>query len=91
MRVTEASMHSVGLFLAQPAEQEFGSPSQNLFASVSAHQGKDQKHVTRAQQHPPCPFWDQLTLASAPLQCTPRPCPPQRPVGTVPPPHTLEL
>lgn len=41
MRVIAASTHCVQLFLAQPAEQEFGSPSQNLFASVSVCQGED--------------------------------------------------
>lgn len=74
MRVIEASTHCVGLFLAQPAEQEFGSPSQNLLASVCAHHGED-------QQHPPCPVWDRLTLASAPVPCMPRPTPPQGPCG----------
>lgn len=83
MRVIEASTHCVGLFLAQQTEQEFRGPSQDLFASVRAHQGEDQQCAARVQQHPPCPFWD---LVSARLWCTPRPSPLQRPVGTVPPP-----
>jgi len=91
MRVVEASTHCIGLFLVQPAEQEFGSPGQNLFASVSAHQGEDRQHATQVRQHPPCPLRDQLTLASALLWCVPHPSPPQRPVGTVPPPQGLEL
>lgn len=91
MRVMEASTHCVGLFLAQPAEQEFGSPSQNLFPSVSARRGEDGEHATQVQQNPPGLFWDWLTLASAALRCTPCPSPPQCPVGTGPPPQGLEL
>lgn len=88
MRVIEASTHCVGLFLAQPAEQEFGSPSQNLFASVSAHRGEDQHHhPARVQQRPAarsgtCSPWLQLLSGAhrVPLLCS------VLPLGTVSPP-----
>lgn len=93
MRVIEASTHCVGLFLAQPAEQEFGSPSQNLFASVSAHRGEDQQqHPARVQQRPAarsgtCSPWLQLLFGAhrVPLLCS------VLPLGTVSPPQSLEL
>lgn len=78
MRVIEASTHCVRLFIAQPAEQEFGSPSQNLFASVSARQGEDQQqHPARVRERPAARFgtcspWLALLLGAyrGPLLCS---------------------
>lgn len=74
----DRSQHCDGLFLAQPAEQEFGSPSQNLFASVSARQGEGQQQdPARVQERPDASFgtcspWLQLLFGAhrVPVLCS---------------------
>lgn len=66
-------------------------PKSEFISICECSSREDEERTAQVQQIPPGLFWDWLTLASAPLRCTPCPSPLQCPVGTVPPPRVLEL